>query len=239
MTLATVCQNVADQIPVKRPGTIVGNSNPTARLLLSSAQLTGKELAKKNWEILLKEHTFTTVNGTEDYSLPSDFARLLNGTVWDRSNYWDMRGSLSPQQWQAVQSSVLGDTVTTRKRYRVRNVSGALKFSIDPIPSSADSLVFDYASSHWCQDSGGTGQPEFAADTDVFLLDEYLLELGTLWRALKRQRMSYADEKAEYYRELGQLFAQDGGGAPVLNVTPRRGGGLISNANIPDTGFGS
>ena len=239
MTLLTICQSVADTIPVEKPTVVYGSTNDTARLLVALAQKEGKILAKRhNWIALGKEHTFDTVNGTADYSLPSGYARLENNTVWDRANYWAMRGPLSPQAWQAYKSSVLGDTVTVRKRYRIRDVSGTVKFSIDPTPTSAEALVYEYISDQWCQSSGGTAQSAWAADTDTGILDEDLTALGVLWRALKRLGMEYADERVEYEREVEKAIARDGG-APILSVAHRDRTALIGPWNVPDTGFGS
>lgn len=241
MSLLTICQNVAKDIPVEVPSVISGNSNETATLLLSAANRAGKSIARRKgripWISLTKEHTFTTDASTAGYSLPSDFLYLANYTVWDRTNYWSMRAGLTPQQWQEYQSSVLGNTVTTHKRFRIRNVSGTTKFWIDPDPSSADSLVFEYVSNQWCQSEGGAGQTAWQADTDTAILDEYLIELEAQWRFLKRLGMTYEDEFEEAEKEIKQALAREGG-APILELNKRRELSFISGKNVPDTGYG-
>src|SRR5512146_56394 len=42
--------------------------------------------------------------GQSDYTMPSDFERPIDGTMWDRTRYWAMRGPMSPQQWQFYKS---------------------------------------------------------------------------------------------------------------------------------------
>jgi len=243
MSLLDICQNVAKNIPVASPVTIVGNTDQVATSLLSAASKAGRSIARKvnsngGWLILHKEHTFTTVNAQSDYTLPTDFDRLLQDTLWDRSNYWEMRGPLTPGDWQMYKSSVLGNSISIRKRFRVRNSSGTKVFSIDPTPTSADDMVFEYVSKNWCQSSGGTGQTDWAADTDTGIIDEYLIELDTLWRVLKRLGMSYAEEKDEAEREIAQSLASDGGSGRVsLNGT--RGVHLLDTRNVPDTGLGT
>jgi hypothetical protein len=239
MSLLTICQQVARSIPTEIPTVIINSSNDTAKLLLAVAQDAGESLANRApWVALVKEHTFSTVASTRDYDLPSDFHHLVNDTVWDRTNYWDMRGPLSPQQWQVYRSSILGSAATTFKRYRIRDVSGTVKFSIDPLPSSADSLVFEYVSNAWCTDSGGTAQDAWAADTDVPVLDEYLIRLQMKWRMLKRLGMAYGEEYEESERETSRAVARDGG-APAISTTGPAPLHLIGNCNIPETGFGS
>lgn len=241
MSLLTLCQQVARLIPTNVPTVLVGNTEKTASLLLACAQEEGEALNRRPesyWTSMVKEHTFATVNGTADYDLPSDFRYLVDGTVWDRDNFWDMRGPLSPQEWQMYKSSVLGSTVTTRKRYRIRNVSGTVKFSIDPTPTSADDLVFEYVSTNWCKSSGGTGQSSWLADSDTGVLDEYLIRLGVRWRILERLGMDWDAAYQEYEREVNTALGRDAG-APALKLSARVGINLIGASNVPDTGFGS
>lgn len=238
MSLLTLCQNAINGIPLKAPTVIVGNTEETAKLALISAQQEGKSLMRRhNWVSLQTEYTFSTAASTEDYSLPSDFNRLINETLWDRTNYTQTRGGMSPAEWQEYKSSVLSSTVTNWKRYRIRNVSGTVKFSIFPTPDAVESMVFEYISENFCTDSGGTGQNAWAADDDAGVLDEYLMELGVRWRMLSRLGMAYDEEREEYEKEVRQAIARDGG-APTLSITGRRSFSLIGPANVPDTGFG-
>lgn len=239
MSLLTICQNVANDIPVAVPSVIVGSTNETARLLLSSAKKAGEALYREyNWLELVTEYTFSTAADTVDYDLPSDFGRVVNQTLWDRTNYTKMRGALTPQQWQEYKSSVLATSAAIWKRYRIRNVSGTTKFSIYPTPTAVESLVFEYVSKNWCQSSGGTGQTTWASDSDTGILDEYLIELGTRWRVLSRLGMAYAEERDEYDREVSRAKARNGG-APILALNHRHSAHFLNVSNIPETGFGS
>lgn len=244
MSLLTICQNVAKEVPLSVPSQIVGNSDETAGLILACAQSAGKSLARRRnknggWVDMIKEHTFVTVADQADYDFPSDYSRVLTDSLWDRANYWEMRGPLSPSQWQTYKSSVLGSSVALRRRFRIRDVSGTRKFSIDPTPATADeTLVFEYVSKNWCESSGGTGQSAWAADADVGIIDEWLLELETKWRVLNRLGMMYQEEKSEAENEIAQALAADGGSG-VLSITPSPSMHLLDNGNIPDTGYGS
>jgi len=236
-----MCQHVADKAQIARPSVIVGSNGDAERQLLACAREAGQEIYRKtDWIALTKEHTFSTVATQDDYDLPADFKRLDNQTVWDRTNFWEMRGPLSAQQWQAYKSSILGDTVTVRKRYRIRNVSGELKFSIDPTPSSIDSLVFEYLSKFWVVDNGGTAKADFTVDTDTTIWpdDDFVFQKGVEWRFLNRLGLAYEEERQEYYIELDRMKAQEGG-APVLRAHRTEKTVLIGPYNVPDTGFGA
>lgn len=181
-----------------------------------------------------------------DYALPADFERPIDGTFWDRTRYWQMRGALSPQQWQLYRSSVYGKA-TIQRRWRIRNsdwlssASGTPTtnvLSIDPVPvDDGANLVFEYVSNGWCASaSTGARQSQWLADTDVGVVPEYLLRLSVKWRLLRRRGLSYSEELDEYEREVDKAVARDGGTA-VLDMTPAFGLGLVSPLNIQDGNF--
>lgn len=178
------------------------------------------------------------VFGQSDYALPSDFRRVIDNTIWDRSRFWAMRGPQSPQQWQLYKSSVIG-RASIQRRYRFREISGVQRFSIDPVPTdNGSALVFEYVSNAWCKSSGGTLQTSWEADTDVGVLDEYLISLGIAWRMLRRLGYAYEEERDEYDRKVAKAMAADGGAA-ILDLTPADHLALIGPYNLPETNFGN
>lgn len=207
------------------------------------AIVTQVTLADPNSSVTLNGAATSTGTGTftfgqSDYALPSDFQRVIDNTLWDRSRFWSLRGPQSPQQWQLYKSSVIG-RASIQRRFRFREVGGVQVFSVDPVPTdNGSALVFEYVSNAWCKSSGGTKQTSWQADTDVGILDEYLLTLGTRWRMLRRLGFSYEEELDEYDREVQKAVAKDGGMA-ILDLTPAERLALIGPWNLPETGFGS
>lgn len=177
------------------------------------------------------------VFGQSDYALPSDFHRVIDDTLWDRSRFWNMRGPMDPQQWQLYKSSVIG-RASIQRRFRFRYVGGAKVFSVDPVPTDNGSfLVFEYVSKSWCQSSGGTAQTQWLADTDTPILDEDLMILGVRWRVKRGLGFAYQEEMNEYEVELRKMMSVDGGAA-ILNMTPSNHLTLIGPYNVPETNFG-
>jgi hypothetical protein len=84
---------------------------------------------------------------------------------------------------------------------------------------------------------GNLTQPDWTADTDVPLLDDDVIELGIIWRLLRRLGLAYDEEKDEYDRRADLLIARDGGTA-TLDLAPVDRYALIGPYNLPETGFG-
>lgn len=205
----------------------------------SSSQVTCSSVASANGTAI------SFMFGQDNYSLPTDFFAMVDDTLWDRTRFWKMRGSLSPQEWQLYRSSALGKA-SIERRWRVRLPSGSTagastQFSIDPIvQDNGSNLVFEYYSSYWCQSANGaTQRTAWAADGDTALLDEYLIEQGLRWRTMNFPLgIAYAEQKEEYEREVDKAIARDGGSS-LLDLSPSPRMHLIGPYNVPETGFGS
>jgi len=186
----------------------------------------------------------TIIFGQAGYALPSDFKSFVDSTMWDRSRFWAMRGPLTPQQWQLYKSSVIGKA-TIERRWRLKQpiggTSGATYFFIDPTPTDVGSqLVFEYNSN--APILGGVSQTtpiaDWAADTDICKLDEYVIELSVKYRMLRRFGYDYAVELDEYERAADVAVANDGG-MGILSISPDPELSLIGPWNVPESGYGN
>lgn len=241
--MATLLQIVSDAVDelgnVARPTAVYSSSDRAIQRMLVLSNREGRDLARSaDWTILQRTYSFATVNGTADYALPSDYSRLLNDTEWNRSTHEPIGGPLSPESWQALKSSTLGSGVAGM-RYRIyrSTTTTARRIFIDPTPSTAETVVFDYISNQWCSDAAGaTPASAWAADTDVSLLDSDLMTLGLIVRFKRAVGLEFASEADEYNTLLGQKKSQDRP-APTLSMVPRRGVRLLGPWNLPETGL--
>lgn len=183
----------------------------------------------------------TITLGQSGYPLPADFGHFIDGTMWDRTRFWQMRGPLSPQQWQVYKSSVIGRSAVQR-RWRVKqppnNVGTTSYFFIDPTPTDAGSaLVFEYSSNSPIL-TGTIPHTDWTTDADTCKLDEYVVELGVKYRMLRRFGYDYSVELDEWERAV-DVYAANDGGMPILSLAPDYDLGLISAWNVPESGYGS
>lgn len=244
--LLAICQEVSDKLQIESPAAIMNSTNETSRIFRACAKDEVEDLLRapeKPWTASIREHTFVTVSGTPDYALPASFKYFIDQTVWDRANYWEMRGPISQAEWQAVKSSILANTVTSRKRYQLRSNGAAafptVRFYLSPTPTvSNETLVYEYVSTATCYNViTGAPQETWLQDTDLPILDQYLIKLGITWRVLSRFGLPYDEEILHYETQRDLAIARDGG-AKVLSLARSRSLGLIDANNVPDTGFG-
>ena len=215
-----MCQNVADFTGFERPTSVISNTDPIARQLLALAQREGKQLMRvSDWAILKKEHTFSTSNGTAAYALPSDFDRLVLETSYNRSDNDILTGPISSSEYQLVNHGMA--TTGTTEKFRLKAASNALKFELDPTPSSTQTIGFEYVSNQFCQSSGGSGQAAWAADTDTGILDETTMEMGITWRFKAAHGLDFAEDFRQYQLEVRQAVARNGS-SPVLQLDDAR-----------------
>jgi hypothetical protein len=220
MTILSMCQNVADFTGFERPTSVISNTDPIARQLLALAQREGKQLMRvSDWAILKKEHTFSTSSGTAAYALPSDFDRLVLETSYNRSDNDILTGPITSSEYQLVNHGMA--TTGTTEKFRLKAASNALKFELDPTPSSTQTIGFEYVSTQFCQSSGGSGQAVWTADTDTGILDETTMEMGITWRFKAAHGLEYGEDYKQYQLEVRQAVARNGS-SPVLQLDDAR-----------------
>jgi hypothetical protein len=212
VSLLTACQAVVKETGIgDSPATIISNTDPAAVQLNALAERCAKRIAKMNWQRMIREQTITTVASTEEYALPSDWARYIGETAWDSTSYWQMRGAITPQAWQALKRGIV-TLVTARKQFRLRGN----KVLVIPTPSAVETLIIEYVrNTPWVAVDGTTYRAAATVDTDTTVFPENLLELDLKWRYKHAKGLDYTEDFNEAEREISLAFAQD---SPAMTV---------------------
>lgn len=174
------------------------------------------------------DYTFGQVN----YAMPSDFERMVNKTQYNKSNRWAVIGPKDAQEWQWLKASY----VTTGPRMRFR-IAGN-KFVVWPMPTSNVVLGFEYQSNSWVVGNDGTYKQKFSADNDTSLFPDRLLVLGAKLKYFEIKGFDTTSLYGDYQRELSKFKAMDAG-ADTLSLAPRFANTLLTQNNLPDTGYGN
>ena len=218
-TALQVVQNVAAEVGLVRPTTLHSDSDKTGRTVRVLLNRGGRILTRmqgsfgEGWAVLNTEYVFDTVPGQEEYPLPVDFWTFITETLWDRSTFRELRGSLAPSEWQELRSGLI-ETVSIAPLYRLRKNSlnpAARSIFLDPVPSTTDTLVFEYISTNWVKAPSGVLQDQVTSDADTFLFDDDLIELDVSWRFRKSRGLDFVSELTEFESQRDRRFGVDRG----------------------------
>lgn len=236
MTLLSIVQDCLNEIGgFLVPDAIIGNTNETAIRSLAIINRSLKETAKRfDWDGLTVRGTITTVASQEEYSLPSDFKSFIDDTMWDDTNNRIVSGPISPFEWEGLKNSDTSAGISRWFRIYKSSTSNDIKFYLFPVPTSVDTLRFEYRSIGLTQTSGGAIQGDkYLADDDTSLLDEDIILLGFKWRFLKSFGLPYAEEFRDYEIAVDDGITNTGSGVIDIGTpTFRRFQILIPDGNF-------
>lgn len=207
MSLLTIIQAACDRLGLQSPSVVMASTDNTVRILRALATQEGRELAARGtWQRLVREQSFTTsAQSVQTGAIPADFGHFVNNTVWDYTEQEPLIGPVEPHQWQALSASL---TAPADYYFRLRGND----FLMLPVPSAGNNIRFEYVSAYWVDTNGdGIGEASaWAADANTALVPEEIVSLGVVWRWLKRNRMAFGDEYAEYNMQVNQALGRDG-----------------------------
>lgn len=214
MNLLEIVQTFCARTGLRRPTQVATSTDQTFLQIMALANEINEDLVDRwTFERLIKEATFTTL-ATEDQGAmttlaPSGFLRVLEETIFDRTQKVELYGPIGPKAWQQSKAFV---PIGPLYRYRIRG--GRLLFN--PLMAAGHTDAFEYASSWIVQNvADGVEKPYFTKDTDDFLLDAKLILAGLRWKWKAEKGLPYAEEFA-IYEQAATTAAGRSGTKPVL-----------------------
>ena len=228
MSLLTLVQNSCDAIGLTRPSVVISSQDQNVRTLLSLAQTEGRELLDRHsWPASQIEKTHTSLAAELQgvmTTLAPGFSYITSSTFWDRTLTEPVTGPLSPIEWQALKAR------TATGPYSSYRIFGGKLYAY-PAPSAGNTWVLEYQSTYFCQSSSGTNQSAWAADTDVGVLDENLMELGLIWRFKKKNGLDYSEDFRSYEQKIANEISR-AGGRRILDMA--NGSAAMRGVYIPE-----
>jgi len=220
MTLLTIAQNILRETKsAVIPTTIIGNTaeNSAVQVLVALRKAIVDVARAEDWQELQKEHTFDSVASTEGYALPTDYSEITDNTFWNTTDNYKVTGPETPEEWRRLKNSTASGGIGY-DFFRIRS-NETLIF---PVPSGVKSYIYEYITNLIVDSSGGTGQTNWLADSDVPNVDSYLVQLNGTWRLLKTQGKPYAEELRDYQEALAERVANNGGSKTVYHASQSR-----------------
>ena len=145
--------------------------------------------------------TVLTTDGSETYTLPTDFLRMQRDpmAVYESAG---INRALTPISDDGIWTHIktVGSTGITRY-YRLSGYEGNWSISIYKEPTSSQTITVHYVSRNWMANAGTAGYA-FTAEDDVLLMPRRLVELGTICRYRHRRGIPYEATLLEFEAEL-------------------------------------
>ena len=178
----------------------------------------GRELRHmRNWTHLRKEHTFTTVTGTDSYALPADFLGIYDQTWWNRTNRLPVGGPLSAQEWQYLKARLVGVVFTVL--FRPMNQQIVIYPDGTQTPGGY-TIAYEYSSSYWVSVTAtptvlSTDAP--SVSTDKLWFDPTLLMRFLKVSFLKAKGFDTTAAQDEFDKTFERVMAADAP-SPILSL---------------------
>ena len=225
------------ELGLPAPVEVAASREQQAQQMLALLNAAGNELTRMfEWQFLRKSASITLVDGQSEYPLPPDFSKLMNQSLWEKSNIYNVIGPMSVRQWAYLTNSV---SIAPDYCFIIKD----RKFQFVPTPGGdgmgTGDITYEFVSEGWVQDATDPAlyKARITQDNDILLFDFWLcvkfLKLKT-WEAKGLDTTALRDD---FMRTLSDVTAQDHG-APELTVAKRRRFDIMP-LGVPDTGFGS
>lgn len=235
-TILEIVQRSCDELGLPRPSVVFASTDASTVQMRAIANSAGRFLMRYHaWGDLITLGSFSTSNGTSDYSFSTmsitDFDRFVPETHWDRTNDRFIIGPSLPQVDRYRQESGVAQA-SINKFYRALGKSNGIR--IWPTPTATETLVFEYVSNKWARPTGGGTDTEFDTDTDTSVFEPDLMVKEIKWRFLAAKGMPTAQplkDECDAYRDY--LVGTDLGGK-TLDMTGDRVKDFMDGSNIPD-----
>lgn len=229
-TTQQIIDAAADELGLPRESLLPGLIGQVGTQSLALLNSIGDDMVKEHdWQFLQKVATLNGDGVTSDFTLPTDFGRIVNQTLWSTNNKLPMEGPLSPQAWGWVKYGIVSAGVF----YRYRILSN--KLAIFPTPTSGEVFNFFYISKNWVLDDDAvTYKDSTDAGGDTPIFDRGIMKKALKVRLWGQKGFDTTSLVKEFQDDLAIEKAQDQGGS-VINLSSTRNNILLDpRRNIPD-----
>ena len=190
-SILEIAQDMAPHCGIAAVTALVSSQDETERSILRCLNEAGAEMQSRfDWPQLRKTVTLAGA-GNIEYSLPTDFSRLVKGFSIKTETGTPVRGSLSDDEFNRL-TSVAG----VPRYFRQTDVS----IEFWPYVNAPATVTVQYISKDWL--SGDSDK--IVADGSTPLFDDEALRKGALWRWRRMNGHEYKDWLDEYEADLAR-----------------------------------
>lgn len=216
MTVLSVVQQHCRLHALSIPTAVLGSSDTTVTQLYGILlEVLSELVTESKFNVCVTGTTFTAA-ASEDQGLmttlaPYGYQWAVPDTFYDRTLKRPLYGPLSEQEWEAIKA-----LPNPGPFYKFRLWQGRL--FLNPAPTAPlSTIAFEYVSSWAVKSAAGTLQATIAADDDVFIFPENILQRGLAYRWKQIKGLPYQADETKYYDLLNNYIARDKA-KPTINV---------------------
>ena len=102
-TVLEIGHKLSDDVGLPRYNSLFGQTAQNARKILTSIKdgLADDVFIDRDWELLKLQGSVSVLGtGVQEYTLPVDYDRIVNDTIWDGTNYRQVRGPVDLREWE-------------------------------------------------------------------------------------------------------------------------------------------
>jgi len=203
MSVLSVCQEAAIELNQAQPTSLFSNTDKLALELRTQANNAARAISQYyDWQQLTKLATLTGDASATAFDLPDDYDRMpkkaaVHSSSWINANFYPARDL---DNWLYLQEENFSGMPGTWI------ILGG-QMQIYPAISATETARFYYISKNYA----GPDKPAFTTDADTFVLSEYVLKLGVIWRWRASKRLEYAEDMRNYEIALADEVSKDKG----------------------------
>lgn len=197
-TILYIVQRFCRRKGLPVPSAVVGNNDATVLQMQEILNDIGADLAQNyNFEAVIIEASFTSLaaelqgNLSDSNIAPYGFVRIIDDTIYDRTNSLRVNGPISPQYWQQQEAF---STAGTNAMYRIRGG----KLYLKPSPGAGHTIAFEYMSNYIFKGTDGTYKKYITDDNDVIVVPEDLLYFGLKAAWQRDKGLPYLEDEKMY-----------------------------------------
>lgn len=234
-TAGNIINAVASEVGLDTVADPYASSDPNMIQLAALLNAVGDELNQLfDWQQHRREGTITTV-GSNPYTPPADFDRMIDQTQWSTDQNTPLGGPLNAQDWQYLVNSGVGAS-DFWVSFRIAEQS----FYVMPETTTGDTLAYEYICTTWVEDSTDAGEFLVAPvrKNDIVRYHPVIAKryLKVKWLEAKGLPSQRARDDLDLF--FGVITGRNKGGR-ILNLTKNRAVPYLSGYNAPDVGYGS
>jgi hypothetical protein len=214
MTLLSVVKDVCAAVGVAIPQSVFSNltGNRTMQEMLSLANEMAQRIAydTRDWQKLTKVQTLVGTGVATAFNLPADYKRMLL-----TANVWRSTSAVQPMTFIPDIDEWLNRRAYGQYRAWGEWTMMGGQMLVQPVMGSGVTAYFAYLHKNCVALAGGGFGDTFAADGDVFTIDERSLKLGMIWQWKANKGGAYAEDMGSYGDALAKIQGADKP-APIL-----------------------